>query len=117
MDALADGVDDMTKLSYLHEPGLLHNLASRYAIDEIYVRSLADSFLNISLVIMCHHISHYSCNNLRSSQTYTGNILIAMNPFQSLSHLYDSFIMDLYKGAEIGKLSPHVFAIADAAYR
>lgn len=32
------GIDDMTKLSYLHEPGVLHNLATRYRIDKIYVR-------------------------------------------------------------------------------
>lgn len=32
------GVDDMTKLSYLHEPGVLENLATRYELNEIYVR-------------------------------------------------------------------------------
>lgn len=31
------GVDDMTKLAYLHEPGVLQNLRSRYDINEIYV--------------------------------------------------------------------------------
>jgi hypothetical protein len=31
-------VDDMTKLAYLHEPGVLHNLATRFEINEIYVR-------------------------------------------------------------------------------
>lgn len=81
----AGGVDDMTKLSYLHEPGVLYNLATRYEINEIY--------------------------------TYTGNILIAVNPFQTLSHLYDASMMERYKGVPFGELSPHVFAIADAAYR
>lgn len=52
-----------------------------------------------------------------SWQTYTGNILIAINPFQTLSHLYDASVMDRYKGARFGELGPHVFAIADAAYR
>lgn len=33
------GVDDMTKLAYLHEPGVLSNLKSRYDINEIYVSS------------------------------------------------------------------------------
>uniref|UniRef100_A0A2P2MTX3 Myosin-6-like n=1 Tax=Rhizophora mucronata TaxID=61149 RepID=A0A2P2MTX3_RHIMU len=50
-------------------------------------------------------------------QTYTGNILIAVNPFQKLSHLYDSHMMDQYKGVGFGELSPHPFAVADAAYR
>ncbi|CAK9168645.1 unnamed protein product [Ilex paraguariensis] len=38
-DAEADhgGVDDMTKLTYLNEPGVLDNLERRYALNEIYV--------------------------------------------------------------------------------
>ena len=50
-------------------------------------------------------------------QTYTGNILIAINPFQRLPHIYDSHMMTQYKGAPLGELSPHVFAVADVAYR
>lgn len=50
-------------------------------------------------------------------QTYTGNILIAVNPFTKLPHLYDSHMMQQYKGAAFGELSPHPFAVADAAYR
>lgn len=50
-------------------------------------------------------------------QTYTGNILIAVNPFQRLPHLYDTHMMEQYKGAALGELSPHVFAIGDVAYR
>lgn len=84
-DVLAGGVDDMTKLAYLHEPGVLHNLASRYDLNDIY--------------------------------TYTGNILIAVNPFAKLPHLYDVHMMEQYRGATFGELSPHVFAIADTAYR
>ncbi|KAJ6742735.1 MYOSIN [Salix viminalis] len=84
-EAPPGGVDDMTKLSYLHEPGVLHNLAARYELNEIY--------------------------------TYTGNILIAINPFQRLPHMYDTHMMEQYKGAAFGELSPHVFAVADAAYR
>ncbi|KAJ8559335.1 hypothetical protein K7X08_003393 [Anisodus acutangulus] len=84
-DAPDGGVDDMTELSYLHEPGVLHNLATRYQLNKIY--------------------------------TYTGSILIAINPFQKLPDLYDDHMMEKYKGVPLGKLSPHVFAIADAAYR
>ena len=52
-----------------------------------------------------------------NSQTYTGNILIAVNPFTKLPHLYDAHMMEQYRGATFGELSPHVFAIADTAYR
>jgi myosin-5 len=31
------GVEDMTRLAYLNEPGVLQNLKSRYAMNEIYV--------------------------------------------------------------------------------
>lgn len=37
MEAPPAGVDDMTKLSYLHEPGVLRNLRTRYEFNEIYV--------------------------------------------------------------------------------
>ncbi|KAI4340198.1 hypothetical protein MLD38_025060 [Melastoma candidum] len=84
-DAPEEGLDDMTKLSYFHEPGVLHNLATRFTLNKIY--------------------------------TYTGNILIAINPFQRLDYLDDLATMEKYKGLNIGELSPHVFAIADGAYR
>jgi len=50
-------------------------------------------------------------------QTYTGNILIAVNPFQRLPHLYANETMAKYKGADFGEQSPHPFAIAGYAYR
>ncbi|KAF3326549.1 myosin-15-like protein [Carex littledalei] len=84
-DADHGGVDDMTKLAYLNEPGVLFNLAQRYSLNEIY--------------------------------TYTGSILIAVNPFTRLPHLYNVHMMEQYKGVQLGELSPHVFAIADASYR
>ncbi|KAM3303551.1 hypothetical protein P3S67_014581 [Capsicum chacoense] len=38
----AAGVDDMTKLSYLHKLGLLQNLKTRYEINEVYGRYCID---------------------------------------------------------------------------
>ncbi|CAG7905393.1 unnamed protein product [Brassica rapa] len=84
-EAPSEGVEDMTRLSYLHEPAVLDNLATRYGLNEIY--------------------------------TYTGNILIAVNPFQGLPHLYDAEVMEKYKEASFKELSPHVFAIGGIAYR
>ncbi|OIW03133.1 hypothetical protein TanjilG_11770 [Lupinus angustifolius] len=79
------GVEDMTRLAYLNEPGVLYNLRRRYVLNDIY--------------------------------TYTGSILIAVNPFTNLPHLYETHMMEQYKGAPLGELSPHVFAVADASYR
>ena len=50
-------------------------------------------------------------------QTYTGRILIAVNPFAKLSHMYNMHMMEQYRGVQFGELSPHVFAIADASYK
>ena len=44
------GVDDMTKLAYLHEPGVLQNLKSRYDINEIYVSSTSCIFAKFPTV-------------------------------------------------------------------
>ncbi|KAI3685719.1 hypothetical protein L6452_34977 [Arctium lappa] len=52
----------------------------------------------------------------RDVDTYTGNILIAVNPFRRLPYLYDVHMMEQYKGAPVGELSPHIFAIADDCY-
>jgi hypothetical protein len=49
--------------------------------------------------------------------TYTGSILIAVNPFGPLPHMYGAHMMEQYRGATLGELSPHVYAIADSAYR
>jgi myosin-5 len=49
--------------------------------------------------------------------TYTGNILIALNPFQPVPHLYGQHMMEMYKGQDLSGLSPHVYATAEASYR
>lgn len=38
LEAPECGIDDMTRLAYLHEPGVLDNLRRRYEMNEIYVR-------------------------------------------------------------------------------
>ncbi|WPT16300.1 Myosin-11 [Picochlorum sp. SENEW3] len=49
--------------------------------------------------------------------TYTGSILIAVNPFTPMPHLYGTHMMEQYKDALQGELSPHAYAIADASYK
>lgn len=55
-DAPPGGVDDMTKLSYLHEPGVLQNLAARYQLNEIYVQHLLYLLQNHQLLMINRHI-------------------------------------------------------------
>ncbi|KAJ3404664.1 Myosin type-2 heavy chain 1 [Chytriomyces hyalinus] len=81
---MLEGIDDLSNLSYLHEPEVLHNIKLRYLQEQIY--------------------------------TYSGIVLIAMNPFQRLA-LYSSDIMREYSGKRRGELEPHLFAVAEEAYR
>lgn len=50
---------------------------------------------------------------LDSIYTYSGSILIAVNPHKRVRGLYGPRMMAQYRGAALGELSPHVYAIAE----
>ena len=80
---------DLISLTHLHEPAVVECLHQRYDEDQIY--------------------------------TSTGPVLLALNPFQSIRGLYGESTMKKYwekaeKNAK-GSLPPHVYAIADSAFR
>ncbi|KAF3854941.1 hypothetical protein F7725_022996 [Dissostichus mawsoni] len=79
------GENDLTALSYLHEPAVLHNLKVRFVESKIIY-------------------------------TYCGIILVAVNPYKQL-HIYGDAIIHAYSGQNMGDMDPHIFAVAEEAYK
>jgi len=82
---ILEATEDLTSLSYLNEPAVLHAIKVRYSQLNIY--------------------------------TYSGIVLIATNPFQRVDQFYSSDIIQAYSGKRRGEQDPHLFAIAEDAYR
>uniref|UniRef100_A0A671S5R3 Myosin motor domain-containing protein n=3 Tax=Sinocyclocheilus TaxID=75365 RepID=A0A671S5R3_9TELE len=79
------GENDLTALSYLHEPAVLHNLKVRFVESKIIY-------------------------------TYCGIILVAVNPYKQLP-IYGDAVIHAYSGQNMGDLDPHIFAVAEEAYK
>ncbi|KAI9203219.1 P-loop containing nucleoside triphosphate hydrolase protein [Polychytrium aggregatum] len=84
---ILNGLYDLSSLSYLHEAAILHAVKNRY-------KSLP------------HQI-----------YTYSGIVLIAMNPFSNMSDLYTQQMMKQYCKRPRQECQPHLYAIAEDAYR
>uniref|UniRef100_UPI00398F3F39 unconventional myosin-Vb n=1 Tax=Pristiophorus japonicus TaxID=55135 RepID=UPI00398F3F39 len=79
------GENDLTALSYLHEPAVLHNLKLR--------------FLESNAIY-----------------TYCGIVLVAMNPYEQMP-IYGEDVIQAYSGQNMGDMDPHIFAVAEEAYK
>uniref|UniRef100_A0A8C5AG56 Myosin VB n=1 Tax=Gadus morhua TaxID=8049 RepID=A0A8C5AG56_GADMO len=79
------GENDLTALSYLHEPAVLHNLKVRF--------------------LESNHI-----------YTYCGIVLVAINPYEQLA-IYGEEVINAYSGQNMGDMDPHIFAVAEEAYK
>ena len=79
---------------------------------------------NVEDLTTLSHLNEPSVLNvikLRYSQfniyTYSGIVLIAVNPFQRNDELYSNFRIKRYANTRRGEEEPHLFAIAEEAYR
>ncbi|KAF9309713.1 Myosin type-2 heavy chain 1 [Podila horticola] len=70
------------------------------------------SYLNEPAVLSNIKTRYSHCN----IYTYSGIVLIAANPFARVN-LYTQDIIQAYSGRKRGELEPHLFAIAEDAYR
>ncbi|KAM3875664.1 unconventional myosin-Va [Diretmus argenteus] len=82
---ILEGENDLTALSFLHEPAVLHNLRVR--------------FLDYS-----------------SIYTYCGIVLVAINPYDQVP-IYGEEVIDAYSGQDMADMEPHIFSVAEEAYR
>ena len=117
----------MISLGDLHEAGILRNLLIRYNENLIYVRkqflitryASKKFYLVFCICDFSFHLNPKQKNELFkllfSAQTYTGSILVAVNPYQILP-IYTAEQIKLYKDRKIGELPPHIFAIGDNSY-
>lgn len=48
--------------------------------------------------------------------TYVANILISINPYESIDGLYSNDAIASYQGKSLGALPPHIFAIGEFIY-
>ncbi|CAI5757143.1 unnamed protein product [Candida verbasci] len=70
------------------------------------------SFLNEASILHSIKVRFQQLN----IYTYSGIVLIATNPFQSVDSLYSPDMVQAYSGKAKGELEPHLFAIAEDAY-
>ena len=62
--------------------------------------------------ILYHTITRYNNDNI---YTFTGDILLSVNPFKNLN-LYDNNIIKQYHTDNLDSLNPHIFTISERAY-
>ncbi|XP_074166571.1 unconventional myosin-VI isoform X4 [Sminthopsis crassicaudata] len=73
------------------------------------------SLMYLNEATLLHNIKvRYSKDRI---YTYVANILIAVNPYFDIPKIYSSETIKQYQGKSLGVLPPHVFAVADKAFR
>uniref|UniRef100_A0A452I5B0 Unconventional myosin-VI n=1 Tax=Gopherus agassizii TaxID=38772 RepID=A0A452I5B0_9SAUR len=73
------------------------------------------SLMYLNEATLLHNIKVRYCKD--RIYTYVANILIAVNPYFDIPKLYSSETIKKYQGKSLGTLPPHVYAIADKAFR
>ncbi|XP_040205918.1 unconventional myosin-VI isoform X4 [Rana temporaria] len=112
------GPDSLT-IEPLHQKGktFLAAINQVFPAEEDTTKHVEDncSLMYLNEATLLHNIKvRYSKDKI---YTYVANILIAINPYFDVPKLYTSDIIKQYHGKSLGTLPPHVYAIADKAFR
>ncbi|XP_077343483.1 unconventional myosin-VI isoform X4 [Lithobates pipiens] len=112
------GPDSLT-IEPLHQKGktFLAAINQVFPAEEDTAKHVEDncSLMYLNEATLLHNIKvRYSKDKI---YTYVANILIAINPYFDVPKLYTSDIIKQYHGKSLGTLPPHVYAIADKAFR
>uniref|UniRef100_A0A3Q3JND8 Myosin IXB n=1 Tax=Monopterus albus TaxID=43700 RepID=A0A3Q3JND8_MONAL len=106
-------------IHYVHLPPVIKEQESQRLAERGFLPRPQDDFADLCNLPVLTEDS--ILNNLRTRfskkkiYTYAGSILIAINPFKFLS-IYNPKYVKMYENHQLGKLEPHIFAIADVAY-
>uniref|UniRef100_A0A672HL31 Myosin IXB n=1 Tax=Salarias fasciatus TaxID=181472 RepID=A0A672HL31_SALFA len=106
-------------IHYVHLPPLSKDQEAQRLAARGFLPPPQDDFADLCNLPVLKEDSILS--NLRSRfykkkiYTYAGSILIAVNPFKFLP-IYNPKYVKMYENHQLGKLEPHIFAIADVAY-
>ncbi|XP_075779908.1 unconventional myosin-VI isoform X2 [Pelodiscus sinensis] len=73
------------------------------------------SLMYLNEATLLHNIKVRYCKD--RIYTYVANILIAVNPYFDIPKLYSLETIKKYQGKSLGTLPPHVYAVADKAFR
>ncbi|RXN03303.1 unconventional myosin-IXb-like isoform X8 [Labeo rohita] len=106
-------------IRYVHLPAVGNEQESKQMVARGFLPPQQEEFEDLCNLPVLSEDS--ILNNLRirfqrkKIYTYAGSILIAINPFKFLP-IYNPKYVKMYENHQLGKLEPHIFAIADVAY-
>ncbi|XP_058615851.1 si:zfos-588f8.1 isoform X3 [Onychostoma macrolepis] len=106
-------------IRYMHLPAVGNEQESKRLVARGFLPPQQEDFEDLCNLPVLSEDS--ILNNLRirfqknKIYTYAGSILIAINPFKFLP-IYNPKYVKMYENHQLGKLEPHIFAIADVAY-
>ncbi|XP_005409566.1 PREDICTED: unconventional myosin-IXb isoform X3 [Chinchilla lanigera] len=106
-------------IRHVHLPLAAHASAARRLVQRGLLpppQADVDDLCNLPELTEENLLRSLKCRFLQQKiYTYAGSILVAVNPFKFLP-IYNPKYVKLYENQRLGKLEPHVFALADVAY-